>query len=84
MESKKKDNWVIETDGCALQWTLGVNFVDHKWTTSNNINEIFSVLGIEAVRQALIKEIWEVLGFYSIYVNYRHISTLCDVMTQRG
>jgi len=25
-----------------------------------------------------------VLGSYGIYVNYRHLSTLCDVMTQRG
>ena len=24
------------------------------------------------------------LGSYGIYVNYRHIATLCDVMTQRG
>ena len=24
------------------------------------------------------------LDFYGIYVNYRHLSTLCDVMTQRG
>jgi len=32
----------------------------------------------------LIKEIRDVLGHYSIYVNYRHISTLCDMMTQRG
>jgi len=25
-----------------------------------------------------------VLGSYSIYVNYRHLSTLCDIMTTRG
>ena len=24
------------------------------------------------------------LGAYGIYVNYRHLSTLCDIMTQRG
>lgn len=24
------------------------------------------------------------LGAYSIYVNYRHVATLCDIMTQRG
>ena len=24
------------------------------------------------------------LNFYGIYVNYRHISVLCDVMTQKG
>jgi DNA-directed RNA polymerase II subunit RPB1 len=25
-----------------------------------------------------------VLNNYGIYINYRHFSTLCDVMTQRG
>lgn len=25
-----------------------------------------------------------ILGTYAIYVNYRHLSTLVDVMTQRG
>lgn len=42
------------------------------------------MLGIEAVRLSLINELRFVLGSYGIYVNYRHLSTLCDVMTQRG
>jgi len=41
-------------------------------------------LGIEAARQSLIKELRFVLDSYDIYVNYRHLSTLCDVMTNRG
>lgn len=80
----KREHWVIETDGVALEKVLACENVDHVRTSSNNINEILEVLGIEAVRQSVIKEIREVLGFYSIYVNYRHISTLCDVMTQKG
>jgi len=36
------------------------------------------------VRLSLINELRFVLGSYGIYVNYRHLSTLCDVMTQRG
>ena len=80
----KKENWTIETDGCALQKVMAVEFVDHTRTTSNNVLEVFAVLGIEAARRSLIKEIRDVLKFYSIYVNYRHISTLCDVMTQQG
>jgi len=42
------------------------------------------VLGIEAARLILIHELRFVLGSYDIYVNYRHLSTLCDVMTNRG
>jgi DNA-directed RNA polymerase II subunit RPB1 len=32
----------------------------------------------------LINELRFVLGSYGIYVNYRHIATLTDIMTQRG
>ena len=58
--------------------------VDPTRTVSNSIIEIFETLGIEAVRKALINELRVVLNVYDIYINYRHLSTLCDVMTQRG
>ena len=57
---------------------------DFRRTISNDILEILRVLGIEAVRMSLINELRFVLGSYGIYVNYRHLATLCDVMTQRG
>ena len=83
--SKKiQKNWLIETDGVALQKILGFGKIDYRKTTSNDIQEILRVLGIEAVRNSLISELRFVLGSYGIYVNYRHLSTLCDVMTQRG
>jgi DNA-directed RNA polymerase II subunit RPB1 len=42
------------------------------------------VLGIEAVRNALLKELRAVISFDGSYVNYRHLATLADVMTYRG
>lgn len=48
MEQKK--NWIVETDGVALQKVLAVEGVDPKRTSSNSIIEIFQVLGIEAAR----------------------------------
>ena len=84
-ENTTKDNWMIETDGVALQKVMGCSDeIDYKRTASNDIQEILRVLGIEAVRLSLINELRFVLGSYGIYVNYRHLSTLCDVMTQRG
>lgn len=83
-EKTKKEHWMLETDGVALAKVMNENYVDFKKTTSNDILEIFTVLGIEAVRQSILTELRTVLGAYSIYVNYRHIATLCDVMTQRG
>jgi DNA-directed RNA polymerase II subunit RPB1 len=44
----------------------------------------FQVLGIEAVRKSVEKEMNTVLQFYGLYVNYRHLALLCDVMTAKG
>ena len=42
------------------------------------------MLGVEAVRQALLGELRSVIEFDGSYVNYRHLAILCDVMTFRG
>ena len=46
--------------------------------------EIIQVLGIEAVRNALLRELRAVISFDGSYVNYRHLAILADVMTYRG
>ena len=79
-----KNNWIIETDGVALKKIMAVDKVDYKRTQSNDIIEILTVLGVEASRLSLIGELRFVLGSYGIYVNYRHLATLCDIMTTRG
>lgn len=68
----------------ALKKILTFPKVDTRKTVSNDNVEIRDVLGIEAARQSLINELRFVLSSYGIYVNYRHIATLTDVMTQRG
>ena len=83
-EYKAIQEWILETDGVNLQKVLSVKDVDAVKTTSNDIVEIFSVLGIEAVRKAVEKEMNHVISFDGSYVNYRHLALLCDVMTCRG
>ncbi|CRG94277.1 DNA-directed RNA polymerase II subunit RPB1, putative [Plasmodium gallinaceum] len=80
----RSSHWVLDTDGCNLENIFCAPLVDYKKTISNDIVEIFEVLGIEAVRRALLKELRTVISFDSSYVNYRHLSILCDVMTQKG
>lgn len=63
---------------------MAVEGVDATKTTSNSVTEILEVLGIEATRISLIRELRFILGSYDIYINYRHISTLVDLMTLRG
>jgi len=83
-EFKAIAEWLLETDGTALMRVLSERDVDPVRTFSNDICEIFSVLGIEAVRKSVEKEIFTVLNFYGLYVNYRHLALLCDVMTAKG
>jgi DNA-directed RNA polymerase II subunit RPB1 len=58
--------------------------VDPIRTCSNDICEIFACLGIEAVRKSVEKEMDLVLSFHDLYVNYRHLSMFCFVMTAKG
>ena len=44
----------------------------------------YQVLGIEAVRKSVEKEMDNVISFDGSYVNYRHLSLLCDIMTAKG
>jgi DNA-directed RNA polymerase II subunit RPB1 len=80
----KMKEFIIETDGTNLSNVFLIDEVDFTRSISNDINEIYSCLGVEAVRKALSNELRAVLKPYDIHVNYRHIAILCDVMTQRG
>ncbi|KAI0988983.1 hypothetical protein GJ496_007709 [Pomphorhynchus laevis] len=80
----KIQEWMLETDGTALMQVLSTRQVDPRRTYTNDVVEIFSVLGIEAVRKAIEKEMNHVISFDGAYVNYRHLALLCDVMTSKG
>ena len=86
--NKKKDGeivreklWVLETDGVNLLEVFNSPYVDFIHTKSNDIIEVYEVLGIEAARNLLIEEITDVI---EEYVNDRHIELLCDIITNKG
>ena len=81
---EKNPEWVIDTEGSNLIDIFKHPAVDAYRTVSNDIHEIYEVLGIEAARNVLINEINEVFLQSSSYVNYRHLSLLADVMTNKG
>jgi DNA-directed RNA polymerase II subunit RPB1 len=81
---EKVKEWYLETDGSNFKRVLAVNGVDAVRTYSNNCVEIYDTLGVEAGRAALYAELHLVISFGGSYVNYRHLSLLCDLMTQRG
>ncbi|KAJ7836355.1 DNA-directed RNA polymerase II, subunit 1 [Mycena olivaceomarginata] len=84
VNTRKKEEWVLETDGVNLKTVMCIDGVDFKRTYSNNCVEVFNVLGIEAARAAILKELRNVIEFDGSYVNYRHLALLCDLMTHRG
>ena len=78
---EENDIYVLDTVGTNLLTILSLDNIDSKRTCSNNIVEIYNVLGIEAAREAIYNELSEVLEFDSAYVNFHHMSLLCDRMT---
>jgi DNA-directed RNA polymerase beta' subunit len=78
---KKQDIWVLDTIGTNLLDVLGLNYIDNTRTTSNDIIEIYNVLGIEAARQSIYNELVEVVEFDGTYINFHNYSVLVDRMT---
>ena len=77
----KRDIWVLDTIGTNMLDALGLDYIDPNRTSSNDIIEIYNVLGMEAARQALYNELSDVLEFDDAYVNAHHMTLLCDRMT---
>jgi DNA-directed RNA polymerase beta' subunit len=78
---KREDIWVLDTMGTNLLEILGIDYIDNTRTFSNDIVEIYHVLGIEAARQAIYNELVDVIEFDGAYVNYHNYSILVDRMT---
>ncbi len=76
--------WVIRTDGSNLEGVLNTEGVDPTRTTTNDIHEIASILGIQAARNALIKEAHAVLEEQGLDVDIRHVMLVSDIMTNTG
>lgn len=76
----QQDQWVLDTLGTNLLEILSLDYIDKYKTTSNDIMEVYNVLGIEATRHVIYNELCEVIKFDGTYINYHHYSVLCDRM----
>ena len=81
---KEGNEYVIKTEGTNLKKILKMKGVDPTRTVSNDIHEIAEVLGIEAARNAIIKEAMNVLEEQGLIVDIRHIMLVADAMTFYG
>lgn len=81
---KESDGYVLYTEGSNLEDALEVDGVNPHKIYTNNLREIFQVLGIEATRNAIIQEAMNVLNEQGMDVDVRHIILVADMMTADG
>jgi len=81
---KEGDEYVLYTEGSNLKKVSKVKDVDFSRTTTNNIFEIYEVLGVEAARTSVINEAIATLEEQGLEVDIRHIMLVADAMTSDG
>ena len=81
---KQNEEWVIQTAGSNLSKIIAIDGIDTSRITTNNVYEVWQTLGIEAARNALIKEITNTLEEQGLEVDMRHIMLVADLMTSKG
>ena len=73
--------WVLDTVGTNLYDMLSIDEIDSTKTITNDIQEVYRTLGIEAARQCILNELQEVISFDGTYIDVHHLSMLCDRIT---
>jgi DNA-directed RNA polymerase subunit A' len=81
---KQNEEWVIQTAGSNLSKIIAIDGIDTSRITTNNVYEVWQTLGIEAARNALIKEVTNTLEEQGLEVDMRHIMLVADLMTSKG
>ena len=81
---KDGDDWIIQTAGTNLKKVLKIPGVDISRTTTNDIFQVYEVLGIEAARNVILQETKATLDEQGLDIDIRHICLLSDTMTVDG
>lgn len=81
---KEGDEYVIRTYGSNLKEIMKIPEVDYTKVYTNDIYEVEKVLGIEAARNVILREISEIFRQQGLDVDIRHFMLLADVLTWYG
>ncbi|CEL07652.1 Putative DNA-directed RNA polymerase [Aspergillus calidoustus] len=79
---EKSETNTLLVEGYGLRQCMNTVGIDGLHTSSNNVMEMRDVLGIEAARTSIIREISEVMK--DMDIDPRHMQLLADVMTYKG
>ena len=72
------------TQGSNLAAAFALPFLDAARCTSNDVQEVLAVLGVEAATAVLFEQMQFVLQFDGSYINERHLLLLVSFMTALG
>ena len=81
---KEDNDWIIQTTGTNLKKILKFDGVDIARTKTNDIHQVYDVLGVEAARNMILYEAKETLDEQGLDVDVRHLMLLSDMMTFDG
>jgi DNA-directed RNA polymerase beta' subunit len=81
---KVGDKFSIITQGNNFQEIMGLDWIDPSTVYSNNMWDIYRVLGIEAVRAFLEEELKRVISSDGTFIHPCHMTLLIDFMTYQG
>lgn len=84
IRKEPNEGYVIYSEGSNLEKVLEIEGVDPYRTTTNDIQAVGRVLGIEAARNMIIQEAFNTLSEQGLNVDLRHIMLVADVMTADG
>lgn len=81
---KRGEEYIVLTSGTNLKEILALPEVDGNITMSNDIYEVYEILGIEAAREAVIREVFKVIEAQGLNIDVRHIMLVADIMCATG
>lgn len=81
---KEKEDWVLKTTGSNLEAVLEDERIDEVRTTTDDIEQVYEVLGIEAARNCILREAKNTLGEQGLDVDVRHLMLVSDIMCADG
>ena len=81
---KRKEEWIITTEGSNLYGLFSNPLIDKTKSLSNNMWEIYEIFGIEAARQFLIEEYMDTVSSDGTFVNPSNVELLVDIMCYTG
>ncbi|MBS3169859.1 DNA-directed RNA polymerase subunit A'' [Candidatus Woesearchaeota archaeon] len=81
---KRDEEYIILTSGSNLKDVLDLAEVDGTRTFCNDVHETLAVLGVEAARSLIIREVFRVIEEQGLNIDIRHIMLVADIMCVSG